>query len=56
LSLGMTGPLAGVMMAYAGVPMIYLASAALVLAALGLAWRLKKRPLTQAPEAGETRQ
>ena len=56
LSLGMTGPLAGVMMAYAGVPMIYLASAALVCVALWLAWRLKKRPLAQATEAGETRE
>lgn len=55
LSLGLTGPLAGVMMAYAGVPAIYLASAALVAVALWLAWRLKKRPLTQTPEADESR-
>ncbi|WMY74499.1 MFS transporter [Buttiauxella selenatireducens] len=51
LSLGITGPLAGFMMAYAGVSMIYLAAAALVFVALLMAWKLKKRPPIEQPEA-----
>jgi len=51
LSLGITGPLAGLVMAYAGVPVIYLAAAGLVFIALILAWRLKKRPPVEQPEA-----
>ncbi|WBM70774.1 MFS transporter [Buttiauxella sp. WJP83] len=51
LSLGITGPLAGFMMAYAGVSMIYLAAAALVFIALLMAWKLKKRPPIEQPEA-----
>ena len=44
LSLGVTGPAAGLLMAWAGVSVIYLAAAGLVAVALLLAWRLKKRP------------
>jgi len=51
LSLGVTGPLAGLAMAYAGVSVIYLAAAALVFIALILAWQLKKRPPVEQPEA-----
>ncbi|AST71199.1 MFS transporter [Kosakonia cowanii] len=43
LSLGVTGPLAGLLMAWAGVSSIYLAAAGLVAIALLLAWRLKQR-------------
>ncbi|WLI78017.1 MFS transporter [Kosakonia sp. H02] len=45
LSLGITGPLAGLLMAWAGVSVIYLAAAGLVAVALLLAWRLKHRPV-----------
>ncbi|VDZ85946.1 MFS transporter [Kluyvera intermedia] len=45
LSLGITGPLAGLMMAYMGVSTIYIAVAGLVALALLLGWRLKKWPL-----------
>lgn len=41
LSLGVTGPLAGLVMSWAGVPVIYLAAAGLVAIALLLTWRLK---------------
>lgn len=51
LSLGVTGPLAGLVMSWAGVPVIYLAAAGLVAIALLLTWRLKKRPPVEAPEA-----
>lgn len=51
LSLGITGPLAGFVMAYAGVPVIYLAAAVLVCIALLMAWQLKKRPSVEQPEA-----
>lgn len=51
LSLGVTGPLAGLVMSWAGVPVIYLAAAGLVAVALLLTWRLKKRPLQESPEA-----
>lgn len=51
LSLGVTGPLAGLVMAYAGVPVIYLAAAVLVFFALILAYQLKKRPPSDMPEA-----
>ncbi len=44
LSLGITGPAAGVLMAWAGVPAIYLAAAGLVLLAILLSAQLKKRP------------
>jgi len=54
MSLGITGPLAGLVMAWAGVPVIYLAAAGLVTVALLLTWRLKKRPPTPAPEATST--
>ena len=50
MSLGITGPLAGLVMARAGVPVIYLAAAGLVVMALMLTWRLKWPPV-QAPEA-----
>jgi phosphopantetheinyl transferase len=45
LSLGVTGPLAGLVMSWAGVPVIYLAAAGLVAIALLLTWRWK--PLMQ---------
>lgn len=45
LSLGMTGPLAGIMMAWMGISTIYLTAAGLVVIALLLGWWLKKRPL-----------
>lgn len=48
LSLGVTGPLAGLLMAWSGVSMIYLAAAGLVTIALLLTWRLKKRPPVEA--------
>ncbi|EMV7409792.1 MFS transporter [Enterobacter soli] len=51
MSLGITGPLAGLVMAWAGVPVIYLAAAVLVAVALMLTWRLKKWPPEQATEA-----
>ena len=51
MSLGITGPLAGLLMTWAGVPMIYLAAAGLVTLALLLGWRLKKRPPVLPPEA-----
>ena len=51
LSLGITGPLAGFVMAYAGVSVIYLAAAMLVCIALLMAWQLKKRPPVEQPEA-----
>lgn len=51
LSLGITGPLAGFVMAYAGVPVIYLAAAVLVCIALIMAGLLKKRPPVEQPEA-----
>ncbi|KFC04449.1 putative transporter [Trabulsiella guamensis ATCC 49490] len=54
MSLGITGPLAGLMMAYAGVSMIYLAAAGLVLVALLLVWRLKKWPPVTEPEAASS--
>lgn len=50
LSLGITGPLAGLLMAWAGVSMIYLAAAGLVAIALLLTWRLTKRPPLEAVE------
>lgn len=43
LSLGITGPLAGLVMAWAGIEFIYLAAAGMVLVALWLAWWLKNR-------------
>ncbi|STV03052.1 transporter [Klebsiella pneumoniae subsp. pneumoniae] len=51
LSLGVSGPLAGLLMAWTGISMIYLAAAGLVMAALLLGWRLKKRPPVSEPEA-----
>ena len=45
LSLGITGPLAGLMMAWMGISTIYIAAAGLVAVALLLGWQLKKRPL-----------
>lgn len=51
LSLGVTGPLAGLVMSWAGVPVIYLAAAGLVVIALLLTWRLKKRPPQGSEEA-----
>ncbi|HEB1799406.1 TPA: MFS transporter, partial [Escherichia albertii] len=50
-SLGVTGPLAGLVMSWAGVSVIYLSAAGLVAIALLLAWRLKKRPPVEVPEA-----
>ncbi|OSK02174.1 major facilitator superfamily transporter [Escherichia coli SHECO001] len=54
LSLGVTGPLAGLVMSWAGVPVIYLAAAGLVTIALLLTWRLKKRPPEHVPEAASS--
>ena len=54
LSLGVTGPLAGLVMTWAGVPVIYLAAAGLVAVALLLTWRLKKRPQVVSPEAASS--
>lgn len=51
MSLGITGPLAGLVMAYAGVSFIYLATACLVAMALLMGWWLKKRPPAITPEA-----
>ncbi|MBN0780350.1 MFS transporter, partial [Pseudomonas aeruginosa] len=51
LSLGVSGPLDGLLMAWTGIAMIYLAAAGLVMAALLLGWRLKKRPPVSEPEA-----
>jgi len=48
LSLGITGPLAGLLMAWAGVSAIYFAAAGLVAIALLLAWRLKYQPVAVA--------
>jgi len=56
LSLGITGPLAGFVMAYAGVSVIYLAAAVLVCIALLMAWQLKKRPPVEEPEAASSSQ
>lgn len=47
LSLGITGPLAGLLMAWVGVSVIYLAAAGLVAIALLLGWQLKKRPAVE---------
>ncbi|EAS0568078.1 MFS transporter [Salmonella enterica subsp. enterica serovar Uganda] len=54
MSLGVTGPLAGLVMTWAGVPVIYLAAAGLVTMALLLTWRLKKRPPSALPEAASS--
>lgn len=54
MSLGVTGPLAGLVMTWAGVPVIYLAAAGLVAMALLLTWRLKKRPPSALPEAASS--
>ena len=48
MSLGITGPLAGLLMAWAGVSMVYLLTAVLVAGALLLTWWLKKRPPLEA--------
>ena len=56
LSLGITGPLAGLLMAWAGISSIYLATAGLVAVALLLGWRLKKRPPVGEPEAAASGQ
>ena len=48
MSLGITGPLAGLLMAWSGVSMVYLLTAVLVAGALLLTWRLKKRPPLEA--------
>lgn len=54
MSLGITGPLAGLLMAWAGVSSIYLAAAGLAALALLLGWRLKKRPPAAEPEAASS--
>lgn len=54
MSLGVTGPLAGLVMTWAGVPVIYLAAAGLVAMALLLTWRLKKRPSAVLPKAASS--
>lgn len=51
LSLGITGPLAGFVMVYAGIPIIYLVTAVLCAAGILLAWWLKKKPEAQPPQA-----
>nr|WP_318383435.1 MFS transporter [uncultured Enterobacter sp.] len=48
MSLGITGPAAGLLLVWAGVSSIYLAAAALVAVALLLAVKLKKRPPMEA--------
>ncbi|AIX75552.1 MAG: MFS transporter [Mixta calida] len=45
LSLGITGPVAGFIMSYAGVPVIYLLSGLLVCLALLLTWRMRDRAM-----------
>ncbi|MGS9149895.1 MFS transporter, partial [Salmonella enterica subsp. enterica serovar Infantis] len=54
MSLGCTGPLAGLVMTWAGVPVIYLASAWLVTMSLLLTWRLKKLPPSALPESASS--
>ncbi|RJT19684.1 MFS transporter [Buttiauxella izardii] len=56
LSLGITGPLAGFVMAYAGVSVIYLSAAVLVCIAFLMARQLKKRPPVEEPEAASSSQ
>jgi MFS family permease len=51
LSLGITGPLAGLVMAYFGVSVIYFGAAVLVCIAFIMAGQLKKRPPVEQPEA-----
>lgn len=51
LSLGITGPLAGLVMAYSGVSVIYLGAAVLVCIAFIMAGQLKKRPPVEQPKA-----
>lgn len=51
MSLGITGPLAGLLLARADVSSIYLAAAGMAAVALLLAWGLKKRPRAKPPEA-----
>ncbi|MEM6161237.1 MFS transporter [Erwinia sp. P6884] len=52
LSLGITGPLAGIIMSYFGVPVIYLLSGLLVCLALVMTLRLKRRLSEKAAQAG----
>lgn len=54
MSLGVTGPLAGLVMSWAGVSVIYLAAGGLTAVAFLLTWRLKKRPPAQATEAASS--
>lgn len=54
ISLGITGPLAGLVMTWAGVPVIYLAAVGLVVMALLLTWRLKKRTPSVLPEGASS--
>lgn len=49
LSLGITGPIAGFIMSYAGVPVIYLLTALLVCLALAVTVRMKVRAMTLPP-------
>ncbi len=49
LSLGITGPLAGLVMAWAGIAFIYLGAAGMVMLALWLAWWLKNRAAQAEP-------
>ena len=56
MSLGITGPLAGMLLTWAGVSSIYLAAAGLAGLALLLGWRLKKRPPAGKPEAASSPQ
>ncbi|WP_275553430.1 MFS transporter [Mixta sp. Marseille-Q2659] len=46
LALGITGPVAGFIMSYAGVPVIYLLSGLLVCLALLMTWRMQQRQPT----------
>ena len=48
LALGITGPVAGFIMSYAGVPVIYLLSGLLVCLALLMTWRMQQRQPTDA--------
>ena len=48
LALGITGPVAGFIMSYAGVSVIYLLSGLLVCLALLLTWRMRMQPVTAA--------
>ncbi|WP_345829357.1 MFS transporter [Erwinia sp. HDF1-3R] len=53
LSLGVTGPLAGFVMSYLGIPVIYLLSGLLVCLGMLLTWRLKRQSQSKSEECIE---